>query len=85
MESAFDSWIGQTVIVHLALGHMRLSLRGTVLKENAQTLLMKAQYGPDVEVSKTNVLAIEEVPCSFHWQSRPRRWLEFGGMKASAQ
>jgi hypothetical protein len=85
MASAFDSWIGQTVIVHLALGQVRLSLRGTVLTEKAQTLLMKAQYGPDLEVSKMNVLAIEEVCCPFHWRPHARRWLEFGGTKASAQ
>jgi hypothetical protein len=85
VASAFDSWIGQTVIVHLALGQIRLSLRGTVLSEKAQTLLMKAQYGPDLEVSKTNVLAIEEVWCPFHWRPRPRRWLECDGTTASAQ
>ena len=60
MESAFASWIGQRVIVRLALGNTRLSLRGIVLEEQADSLLMRAQYGPDLRICKTTVLAIEE-------------------------
>jgi len=60
MESAFESWIGQPVIVRVALGHVRISLRGTVLKEQNESLLMKARYGPDLEIRKSTLLAIEE-------------------------
>jgi len=60
MASAFESWIGQPVIVHLALGQRKVSLRGVVTKEQPGTLLMRVQFGPDLEVNKTNVLAVEE-------------------------
>jgi len=60
MEGVFESWIGQPVILQVALGRLKLSFQGEVLRENGETLLMRPQYGPDVEISKTKVLAIEE-------------------------
>ena len=60
METAFASWIGRPVVVHIALGRIKLSLRGMVLKEQTDTLLLRAHYGPDVKIGKTTVLAIEE-------------------------
>jgi len=61
MESVFESWIGQPVIVRVAVGPCNWSLRGKVLKEQGETLLMRPQCGPDIEISKSNVLAIEEM------------------------
>jgi len=61
MESAFQSWIGHRVVVRVSLGHIKLSLRGRVIKERSETLLMRPQFGPDLEICKTKVLAIEEV------------------------
>jgi len=71
MEGVFQSWIGQPVVLQVALGGLKLSLRGKVLKEGAEALQMRPQCGPDVEISKTKILAIEE------WVSaRPRLpWL----------
>lgn len=60
MESAFESWIGRPAVVHFALGRIKLSLLGIVLKEQTDTLLLRAHYGPDVKIGKTAVLAIEE-------------------------
>jgi hypothetical protein len=63
--SAFEPWIGQPVVLRLTLGQVKLSIQGMVLKEQAETLLMRPQYGPDLEICKTKVLAIEEVRLSF--------------------
>jgi hypothetical protein len=60
MESAFESWIGQAVVVQLTLGQIKLSLRGTLLKDKSETLLVRPEAGSDVEIPKTKVLAIEE-------------------------
>jgi hypothetical protein len=60
MESAFGPWIGQAVVVQLTLGQIRVSLRGTLLKDRSETLLVKPEVGSDVEILKTKVLAIEE-------------------------
>ena len=64
MGRVFESWIGQPVTVHLAVGQIRLSLRGTLLQEQKETLLMRLQHGPDLEICKTELLAIEEVDSS---------------------
>jgi len=60
MESAFESWIGQAVVVQLTLGRIKLTLRGTLLKDRSETLLVRPDAGYEVEIPKTNVLAIEE-------------------------
>jgi len=61
MEGAFESWIGQEVVVQVALGQIRVRLRGMLLKERTATLLMRPAVGSDIEIPKTTVLAIEEL------------------------
>ncbi|HKV79689.1 MAG TPA: hypothetical protein VJP02_16185 [Candidatus Sulfotelmatobacter sp.] len=60
MQSAFESWIGQAVVVRMTLGRIKLSLRGTLLKDRSETLLVRPEAGSDVEIPKSNVLAVEE-------------------------
>jgi hypothetical protein len=60
MERTFEPWVGQAVVVHLALGQVKLSVRGTLLKDRGETLLVTPEVGCDVEIPKTTVLAIEE-------------------------
>jgi hypothetical protein len=56
----------------VALGRVKLSLRGTLLKDHSESLLMRPEVGSDVEILKTNVLAIEEAGhrCTV-WQPLP--------------
>jgi hypothetical protein len=61
MQNAFQSWIGQIVVVQLAFGPAKVSLRGMFLRDQEKTLLMRPEAGPDIEIAKTRVLAIEEV------------------------
>jgi hypothetical protein len=61
MQNAFESWIGQQVVVQLALGQIKVSLRGMLLRDQTETLLMRPEAGSDIEIAKTRVLAIEEV------------------------
>jgi len=60
MNSAFEPWIGQAVVVQMTLGRIKLSLRGTLLKDRSETLLVRPETGSDVEIPKAKVLAIEE-------------------------
>jgi hypothetical protein len=60
MKSAFEPWIGQAVVVQLTMGRIRLSLRGTLLKDGSKSLLVRPEAGSEVEIPKTNVLALEE-------------------------
>jgi hypothetical protein len=60
MKNAFEPWVGQAVLVWVALGQVKLGLRGTLLKDRCETVLVRPEAGADVEIPKTNVLAIEE-------------------------
>jgi len=75
MESVFESWMGQPVVVQLALGHLKLRLSGQVLREDEETLLMRPECGPDLKIAKTTLLAIEEmdVPFSHRHDWRPKQ------------
>ena len=62
MKSAFEPWIGQAVVVQLKLGQTKLSLRGTLVKDRSDALLVRPEVGSDVEIPKAKILAIEEAP-----------------------
>jgi hypothetical protein len=60
MNSAFKPWIGQPVVLQVALGDIKVPLRGKLLKEAGDTLRMRIGDGWDVDIYKTMVLAVEE-------------------------
>jgi hypothetical protein len=66
MQNAFQSWIGQKVVVQLAFGPAKVSLRGMFLQDQEKSLLMRLEAGPNIEIAKTSVLAIEEVKRRSH-------------------
>src|ERR1700682_5592208 len=59
-SSVFATWIGQPVVLQVALGDIRVPLRGKLLKEGGDTLRMRIGDGWDVDIYKTMVLAVEE-------------------------
>jgi len=61
MQSAFESWVGQYVLLRLTLGKSKVSLRGVLLKDRMETLLMGPEFGSELEIPKKIILAIEEV------------------------
>ena len=72
MRNAFESWIGQEVVAQLGFGPIKVSLRGVLLRDQGDTLLMRPKAGTDIEIAKTKVLALEEVErCSqsLHWRA----------------
>jgi hypothetical protein len=60
MDSAFAPWIGHPVVLQVALGDIRVPLRGKLLKDGGDTLRMRIGEGWDVDIYKTMVLAVEE-------------------------
>lgn len=60
MDSAYAPWIGQPVVLQVALGDIRVPLRGKLLKDGGETLRMRIGDGWDVDIYKTMVLAVEE-------------------------
>lgn len=60
MESAFALWVGRPVMLRVALGDCRVSVRGTLLKDGAETLKMRVAEGFDIDIYKDLILAVEE-------------------------
>ncbi len=60
MDSAFAAWIGQPVVLQVALGDIKVPLRGKLLKEAGDTLRVRIGDSWDVDIYKTMILAVEE-------------------------
>lgn len=60
MESAFKSWIGQPVVLQVALGDIKVPLRGRLLKDGNDTVRMRIGDGWDVDIYKAMILAVEQ-------------------------
>jgi hypothetical protein len=60
MHSAFAVWIGQPVVLQVALGDIKVPLRGKLLKEGGDTVRVRIGDKWDVDIYKTMVLAVEE-------------------------
>lgn len=59
MDSAFAAWIGQPVVLQVAVGDIKVPLRGKLLKEGDDTLRVRIGDRWDVDIYKTMVLAVE--------------------------
>jgi hypothetical protein len=60
MDTAYKTWIGQAVVLQVALGDVKVPLRGRLLKDGGETLRMRIGEGWDVDIFKNMVLAVEE-------------------------
>jgi hypothetical protein len=60
MNSAYATWLGQPVVLQVALGDIKVPLRGTLLKDGDDTVRMRIGDGWDVDIYKTMILAVEE-------------------------
>ena len=60
MNSAFKSWVGHPVVLQVALGDIKVPLRGKLLKDGTDTVRMRIGDGWDVDIYKTMILAVEE-------------------------
>ena len=60
MDSAYNTWIGQSVVLQVVLGDMKVPLRGKLLKDGGETLRMRIGDGWDVDIYKVMILAVEE-------------------------
>jgi hypothetical protein len=60
MDSVYQSWIGQPVVLQVALGDIRVPLRGRLLKDGGETVRMRIGDGWDVDIYKAMILAVEQ-------------------------
>ena len=60
MDKAFKAWIGQPVVLQVALGDIKVPLRGKMLKDGGETVRLRIGDGWDVDIYKAMILAVEE-------------------------
>jgi hypothetical protein len=60
LDNAFAAWIGHPVILQVALGDIRVPLRGKLLKDSGETVRMRIGEKWDVDIYKAMVMAVEE-------------------------
>lgn len=60
MDNVFKTWIGQPVVLQVALGDIKVPLRGKLLRDRGDTVRLRIGEGWDVDIYKTMILAVEE-------------------------
>lgn len=60
MNSAFKPWVGQSVILQVALGDIKVPLRGTLLRDGIESVRMRIGEGYDVDIYKEMIMAVEQ-------------------------
>jgi hypothetical protein len=60
MQTGFNVWLGQAVVLQVALGDIKVPLRGKLLKENGDTVRMRIGEGWDVDIYKNMIVKVEE-------------------------
>jgi hypothetical protein len=59
MESAYKAWVGQSVLLQVALGDIKVPLRGTLVKDGSETIRMRIGEGWDVDIYKSMIMTVE--------------------------
>ncbi|HEX3543323.1 MAG TPA: hypothetical protein VHT31_02255 [Candidatus Acidoferrum sp.] len=59
MESVYKAWVGQAVLLQVALGDIKVPLRGTLLKDGSETVRMRIGEGWDVDIYKSMIMTVE--------------------------
>ncbi len=60
MQSAYETWINEPVILQVIAGELRVPLRGTIVREEAEAIIFRVNDGWELEIYKSMVLAVEE-------------------------
>ncbi|HWY06783.1 MAG TPA: hypothetical protein VNY24_07965 [Candidatus Acidoferrales bacterium] len=60
MEAGYNAWLGQAVVLKVALGDIKVPLRGRLLKEGGETVRMRVGDGWDIDIYKAMILTVEK-------------------------
>ena len=58
--NGYALWLGQTVVLQVAAGNIRVPLRGKIIGEKPDALRFRIGEGWDVDIYKAMILAVEE-------------------------
>jgi hypothetical protein len=59
MDKAYATWMGQPVVLQVALGDIKVPLRGRLLKDGGETVRMRIDEC-DIDIYKAMILAVEQ-------------------------
>jgi hypothetical protein len=65
MQTGFNVWMGQAVVLQVALGDIQVPLRGKLLKEGGDTVRMRIGDGWDVDIYKNMIMGVEQDGLAF--------------------
>jgi hypothetical protein len=60
MQTGYNVWLGQAVVLRVALGDIQVPLRGKLLKESGDTVRVRIGDEWDVDIYKNMILKVEE-------------------------
>ena len=60
MQTEYNVWLGQAVVLQVSLGNICVPVRGKLLKEGGDTVRMRIGEGWDVDIYKNMILRVEE-------------------------
>jgi hypothetical protein len=60
MQTGYNVWLGQAVVLQVALGDIQVPLRGKLLKEGGDTVRMRVGEGWDIDIYKNMILGVEQ-------------------------
>jgi hypothetical protein len=66
MATAFNSWVGQEVVLQVALGDIKVPLRGRLLKDGDETIRMRIGEGWDVDIYKAMIVTVDQDVMALH-------------------
>jgi len=65
MQTGYNVWLGQAVVLQVALGDSKVPLRGKLLREGGDTVRMRIGEGWDVDIYKNMILDVEQDGLAF--------------------
>ncbi len=60
MQSPYEVWFNQPVILQVTAADLKVPLRGTIVGESSDSVRFRIGEGWDVDIYKTMILAVEE-------------------------
>jgi hypothetical protein len=59
MEAGYEVWMGQSVILRVVAGNLRVPLRGRLMSETDEMVRLRIADSWDVDIFKSMVLGVE--------------------------
>jgi hypothetical protein len=60
MEGGYGLWMGQSVVLRIVTGNLRVPLRGRLLSETHEAVRLRIADSWDVDIFKSMVVAVEQ-------------------------